>query len=56
MIRHPVLHMLIKGEKKVILLSVGITVIKSRETRAVIYTCRYSSGQINPLFIPLAEF
>ena len=32
----------------VILQSIGIIVIKSRETRAVIYTCRYSSGQFNP--------
>ena len=32
----------------VILQSIGIIAIKSSETRAVIYTCRYSSGQFNP--------
>ena len=32
----------------VILQSIGIIPIKSRETRSVIYTCRYSSGQFNP--------
>jgi len=31
-------------EKFVILQSIGIIVIKSRETRAIIYTCRYFSG------------
>ena len=35
-------------EKFVILQSIGILVIKNRETRAVIYTCRYSSGHFNP--------
>ena len=35
--------------KFVILQSIGIRVtIKSSETRAVIYTSRYSSGQFNP--------
>ena len=34
-------------EKFVILKSIGTTIIKSRKTRAVIYTCRYSSGQFN---------
>jgi len=31
-------------EKLVILQSIGIMVIKSKETRMIIYTCRYSSG------------
>ena len=35
-------------EKFVILQSIGIVAIKSSETRAVIYTCRYSSRQFNP--------
>ena len=35
-------------ENFVILQSIGIIAIKSRETRVVIYTCRYSSGQFNP--------
>jgi len=35
-------------EKFVILQSIGIITIKRSETRAVIYTCRYSSGQCNP--------
>jgi len=34
-------------EKLVILQAIGIIVIKQGETRAVIYTCRYSSGQFN---------
>jgi len=34
-------------EKFVISQSIGIIAMKSRETRAVIYTCRYSSGQFN---------
>jgi len=29
-------------------INIGIIVIKSKETRAVIYTYRYSSGQFNP--------
>ena len=43
-------------ENFVILQSMGIIVIKSRETRAVIYTCRYFSGQFNTWFSALAEF
>ena len=31
-----------------ILQSIGIIAIKINETRAIIYTCRYSSGQLNP--------
>ena len=31
-----------------ILQSIEIIAIKSSETRAVIYICRYSSGQFNP--------
>ena len=31
--------------KFVILRSIGTITVKSKETRAVIYTCRYSSGQ-----------
>jgi len=38
-------------EKFVILQSIGIIRIKSSETRAVIYTCRYF---FNPEFSPLA--
>ena len=33
----------------VILQSIGIIVIKSKETRVVIYTCRYSSGHLIPI-------
>ena len=32
----------------VILQSLGIIIIKSKETKSVIYACRYSSGQFNP--------
>jgi len=32
-----------------ILLSIGIVVIKSKETRVVTYTCRYSSGHLIPI-------
>jgi len=35
-------------ENFVNLQSIWIIVIKSSETRAVIYTCRYSSGHFNP--------
>ena len=35
-------------QKFVILQSIGIIVIKSRETKAVIYSCRYFSVQFNP--------
>ena len=35
-------------EKFAILQSIGIIAIKSSEIRAVIYTCRYFSGQFNP--------
>ena len=31
----------------VIIQSIGIIAIRSSETRAVIYTCRYSSGHFN---------
>ena len=33
-------------EKLVILQSIGIIAIKSKETRVITYTCRYSSGHI----------
>ena len=33
-------------EKLVILQSIGIIVLRSRETRVITYTCRYSSGSI----------
>ena len=33
-------------EKLVILHSIGIIVIKRKETRVVTYTCRYSSGYL----------
>ena len=36
-------------EKLVILQSIGITVIKSKETRMITYTCRYSSGHLIPI-------
>jgi len=35
-------------EKFVILQSIGIIGIKSKETRVIIYTCRYSSGHLIP--------
>ena len=35
-------------EKFVILQSKEIIAVKGSETRAVIYTCRYSSGHFNP--------
>ena len=34
---------------KVILLSIGIIVIKSKGTRVVTYTCRYSCGHLIPI-------
>ena len=34
--------------KFAVLQSIGIIVIKGRETRAVIYTYRYSSGKFEP--------
>jgi len=33
-------------EKLLILQAIGIIVIKSKETRVVTYTCRYSSGHL----------
>jgi len=33
-------------EKLIILQSIGIIEIKSKETRVVAYTCRYSSGPL----------
>jgi len=33
-------------EKEVILQSIGIIVIKSKETRVITYTCRYSIGYL----------
>jgi len=35
-------------EKLVILQSIGIIVIKSKETSVITYTCRYSSGNLIP--------
>ena len=35
-------------EKLVILQSIGIIVIKSKETKVITYTCRYSSGNLIP--------
>jgi len=35
-------------EKLVILQSIGIIVIKSKEARMITYTCRYSSGHLIP--------
>ena len=35
-------------EKFAILQSIGITVIKSKETSVITYTCRYSSGHLIP--------
>jgi len=37
-------------EKFVILQLIRIIVIKSKETRVVTFTCRYSSGQLIPIF------
>ena len=36
-------------EKFVILQSIEIIVIKSKETRVVTYTCRYASGHLIPI-------
>jgi len=36
-------------EKLVILQAIGIIVMKSKETRVVAYTCRYSSGHLIPV-------
>jgi len=36
-------------EKLVILQSIGIVVIKSKETRVITYTCRYSGGHLIPI-------
>jgi len=36
-------------EKLVILHSIGIIVIKSKETRVITYTCRYFSGYLIPI-------
>ena len=36
----------IRKNLKLFLQLIGIIVIKSKETRAVIYTCRYFSGQL----------
>ena len=36
-------------EKLVILQSIGIIVIKSKETRMITYTYRYSSGHLIPI-------
>ena len=36
-------------EKLVISQSIGIMVIKSKETRVITYTCRYSSGHLIPI-------
>ena len=36
-------------EKLVILRLIGIIVIKSKETRVITYTCRYSSGHLIPI-------
>ena len=36
-------------EKLVILQLIGIIVIKSKETRVITYTCRYSSGHLIPI-------
>jgi len=36
-------------EKLVILQSIGIKVIKSKETRMITYTCTYSSGNLIPI-------
>jgi len=37
------------NEKLVILQSIGIIIIKSKETRATTYTCRYFSGHLIPI-------
>jgi len=36
-------------EKLVILQSIRIIVIKSKETRVITHTCRYSGGQLIPI-------
>jgi len=40
-------------EKLVILQSIGIIVIKSKETRMITYTCRYSSGHLSTIFLAI---
>ena len=44
------MHIAIHKYKKklVILQSIGIILIKSKETRVITYTCRYSSGHLIP--------
>ena len=41
-------------EKFVILQAIWIIKINSKETRVVAYTCRYSSGQLIPIFQSVA--
>ena len=41
-------------EKFVILQAIGIILIKSKETRVVAYTCRFSIGQLIPIFQSVA--
>ena len=43
-------------KKMVILQSIGIVVIKSKETRVITYTCTYSSGHLIPQVIEFRQF
>jgi len=36
-------------EKLVILQSIGVIAIKSKKTRVITYTCKYSSGHLIPI-------
>jgi len=48
----PLIHLDYKyKEKFVILKAIGIMQIKSKETRVVVYTCRYSSASDIPLLV-----
>jgi len=40
-------------KKLVILQSIGIILIKSKETRVITYICRYSSGHLIPIIQPV---
>jgi len=39
---------------KIILQAIGIIKMKSKETRVLAYTCRYSSGLLIPIFQSVA--
>ena len=43
-----------KYKENFVILQSGIIVLKSKETRVVAYTCRYSSGLLIPIFQSVA--